>query len=150
NTNVGASRLWRLFEIDKKRGALLSGNALEFSKGTILCVGSRGLYINGATLTNNLAADPHPQIGVSEATTGNYTIQVLGFKTIPNGVTVAAAAAPTAQTVTASGNTLTAGASHGLSTGSEFKLTSTSNVPAPLRTNTTYFAIVTGATTFKV
>src|SRR5262249_38957823 len=49
-TGATASRMWRLFEIDKKQGALLSGNALEFDKGVILCVGSGDLRVDGATL----------------------------------------------------------------------------------------------------
>jgi hypothetical protein len=149
-TNVAAYRLWRLFEIDKKRGSLLSGNALEFDKGTILCVGSGDLHINGSTLTNNLAADRHPQIGILD-TGGTYTIQSLGFKTVPNGITTSDVAGPSAQTVTRGGDTLTTGAPHGLVTGSEFKLTTTATaLPAPLQTNTTYFAIVTGGSTLKV
>jgi len=148
-TAATASRMWRLFEVDKKRGSLLSGNALEFDKGTILCVGSGDLHINGSTLTSNLAADRHPKIAILK-TDGTYTVQSLGFKTIPAGTTATAATAPSAQTVTRSGDTLTAGAAHGLSTGSQFKITSTGTVPAPLQTNTTYFAIVTGSTTLKV
>src|SRR5262249_17360542 len=117
--------------------------------GTILAVGSGDLHINGATLTNNLAADRHPKIAILDPTTGNYTIQSLGFKSLPS-VSATATAPPAAQTFTRGGDTLTTPAPHGLSTGSEIRLTTTTTLPAPLQPNTSYFAIVTGASTLKV
>lgn len=40
-----------LFEIGRKRGTLIQGNAVEFDKGTILVTGRGTLRINGAELT---------------------------------------------------------------------------------------------------
>jgi hypothetical protein len=51
-------------------------------------------------------------------------------------------------TANATADTLTATA-HGLTTGSRFRLASTETAPAPLLTTQDYYAIVTGANTFK-
>lgn len=143
-----------LFEIDKKRGTLLSGNALEFDQGTILCVGSGTLRVNGATLSASLTATKKAQIAIYQQATNDYLIQQLGFALQPYGITATAGAAPATKTFTDADvntgtDTITIVA-HGYVTGQKVNFSQAATLPAPLQPNTAYFLIVTGANTFKV
>lgn len=80
----GAScvRLPRLFEVNKKRGTALWGNAVEFDLGTILGVGDGTLRLNGAALGGtSLALTRSPKIALLNPATGNYTVYTLGMAT---------------------------------------------------------------------
>lgn len=155
--NAAAQTLYRLpilFEMDRKRGTLLSGNAMEFDRGNIMCVGSGTLRVNGATLTASLVASKAAKMAIRNETTGNYLIQTLGFTDVPYGITVTAAAAPAADTFTEANvdtatNVITSTA-HGWQTGQEVTLTQAGTLPAPLAKNTPYFIIRTSADAFKL
>lgn len=124
-----ADRLPVLFEIDKKRGTLLSGNALEFDLGTILCVGSGTLRINGTVLSGtSLVASRYAKVAIYREATNDYIVQQLGFDAEPFGITAAnSAAAPTSFTyIAADVNTGTENVNHvahGLLTGQKVMLT---------------------------
>lgn len=98
-TNQPSEVLYRmplLFEVGKKRGVLLSGNALEFDKGNILAVGSGTLKINGANLPGeSLDAEKKAKIAIYDGATGNYAVYYLGFAGSPSGITAAAVAGGT-------------------------------------------------------
>lgn len=90
----GAScvRLPRLFEMNKKRGTLIWGNAVETDLGTILAVGDGTLRRNGAVLPGtSLVATRSPKIAIFDSTTGNYSVYTLGMAT-PATLTAAAIA----------------------------------------------------------
>jgi hypothetical protein len=132
-SGVNAYRLPVLFEIDYMRGVLLSGNALQFDTGTIMAVGSGILYLNGAVLNSSLSASKQAKIAVYNATANTYTIQTLGFDTVPVGVTATATAPPTAKTfvdadVNTTSNTATITA-HGWNNGQKVNLTSSGVLP---------------------
>lgn len=98
SSGASAARLPVLFEVNKKRGTLLRGNAVEFDLGTILCVGDGTLRLNGAVLPGtSLAAARSPKIAIFNSTTGNYSVYTLGMATPTDIVpitAVAGAAAP--------------------------------------------------------
>lgn len=80
-------RLPVLFEMDKKRGTLLRGNAQEYEQGSIIAVGDGALRINGAVLPGtSLAASRSPKIAVYNPLTGNYSVHTLGLNA-PTGIT---------------------------------------------------------------
>jgi hypothetical protein len=77
-------RLPQLFQINGKRGVMLTGNAIQFEKGHIIAVGSGELHINGATLPgSSLTATNKPKIALYRATTADYEIRALGFANTP-------------------------------------------------------------------
>jgi len=137
---VALHRLHILFEMDKKRGTLLTGNAMEFDRGHILAVGSGVLRVNGTALTNSLTATTTPQMAVYQEATDNYVIQTLGFPVLPYGVSVAAGTAPAAATFTEAGvntgtDVITTGAAHNYQTGQQFTVAQAGTLPAPLTVN---------------
>lgn len=153
-SGLAAYRLPIMFEIDKKRGTLLSGNALEFDQGTIMCVGSGVLRVNGSALSASLTATKKAQIAIYQQATANYLIQQLGFAAQPYGITVTAGTAPAVKTfadtdVDTGTETITI-AAHGYVTGQKVNFSQAGTLPAPLTANTPYFLIVTGVNTFKV
>lgn len=76
-------RLPRLFELNKKRGTLIWGNAIEFDKGTILAVGDGTLRLNGAVLlgASLSLSNRKPKLAIYNSTTGNYSVYTLGMAT---------------------------------------------------------------------
>lgn len=75
-----AVRLPVVFEIAKRRGTLIRGNAVETDLGNILAVGSGVLRRNNAVLPGtSLTASKTPQIALFNSTTGNYTVFNLGI-----------------------------------------------------------------------
>lgn len=77
-------RLPQLFEINKKRGVLLTGSAVELEKGHLVAVGSGVLYINGIALPgSSLTATKNPQAAIYRPTTNDYQIRALGFAAAP-------------------------------------------------------------------
>lgn len=150
---VLAYRMPRLFEMNNKRGTLLSGNAYEADTGSLLCVGSGTLRINGATISASLTASKQVKLAVFNAATGLYTIQQLGFSTVPVGVTIAAATAPAVKTfvdgdVTVGTDTV-AIAAHGFNNGQKVVLTTSGVLPTGLSLLTNYFIIRTDANNIK-
>jgi len=88
-----------LFSLDTKRGSLEWGNACLTDKGNIVAVGDGELYVNGAVLSGtSLTATRRAQIALYDSTTGNYSVEDLGFDVAPNTVN-------TAITVVGSGGT---------------------------------------------
>jgi len=151
---VAAYRMPILFEVGKKRGSLLTGNALEFDRGTILAVGSGVLRINGTALTSSLTATRQAQIALYDYNTGNYTIQELGFSSVPIGITVSAATAPAAKTFVDADVTVATDnihiVGHGFNNGQKVVLTTSGTLPAGLSLLTNYFVIRIGADDFKL
>lgn len=153
-----AYRMPVLFELDKSRGTLLSGNALESDKGTILSVGSGTLRRNGSALTSSLAASRQAKIALYDAGTGNYTVQELGFSSVPVGVTAAPSTAPASKAfadadVNTGTDTVTI-AAHGFNNGQKVTLSNTGGAlpvtnPAGAFTGKEVFIIKTGVNTFK-
>lgn len=91
-TTVSGGTVYRapvLFEVNKKRGSLLRGNALQFDKGTILAVGAGVLRLNGSALPGtSLTATKSPKLTLFDGT--NFgTGYTLGFAA-PTGHSVAA------------------------------------------------------------
>jgi hypothetical protein len=89
-------RLPRLFELNKKRGTMSWGNAVEFDKGTILAVGDGTLRVNGAVLQGSslVLTTRRPKLAIFDSATGNYSIYALGMTT-PAAPTVASVAGGT-------------------------------------------------------
>lgn len=153
-----AYRLPIIFELDKKRGTLLSGNALEFDMGTILAVGSGTLRVNGAVLSASLVASKSAKIAIYQPATDNYLVQTLGFIAEPYGISVAAGTAPVSQTFTnADVNTGTDRitiAGHGYQTGQKVLLTNPgtqiSIAGTPIVGTTPYFIIRIDANTVQL
>ena len=82
-------RLPQLFEIEGKRGVLLTGNAIQTERGNLIAVGSGELYINGLPLAgNSLVAASRPQAAVYRAGTNDYVIRQLGFDNPPPQPTI--------------------------------------------------------------
>lgn len=93
---TGASRILLrppiIFEVNKKRGTLITGSAVQFDKGTIICAGSGTLRLNGSVLAGtSLAATKRPKIALFDPTTSTYTVFTLGMTT-PATLTAAAIA----------------------------------------------------------
>lgn len=140
-------RLPVLFEMDKKRGTLLAGNAMEFDRGNILCVGIGDLRVNGHLLTDSLTASRRIQIAVYNANTGQYLIQRLGFDSLPAGISLTNGAAPASQTYVDSDVTTGVGTSninitaHGYQTGQQVLPSTPGTLAAPLLANTNVYVI---------
>lgn len=102
-TNAGgktAYRLPQLFEIDRKRGVLLTGNAIKFELGHIITAGSGELFINGAALSGqSLTASERPRIAIYRPATTDYVARDLGFSAAPPQPTVAIIAGGTKRMV---------------------------------------------------
>lgn len=82
-------RLPQLFEIDGKRGVLLTGNAIAFGKGHMIAVGSGTLYINGAVLAGtSLVASSRAKAAIYRPATNDYAVVDLGYAGIPPRPTV--------------------------------------------------------------
>jgi hypothetical protein len=129
NTASGliARRMRVLFPLGVKRGSLLTGNILEYDRGTLLAVGSGAAYVNGSLLPgDSLVASRRPQIALRE-TSGDYLVQILGF-TAPAGITAAPSSIPAASLFASTDlNTATDtinDVAHGFSTGQQVKYTS--------------------------
>lgn len=76
------NRLPVMFELNKKRGTLLRGNAVEVDLGSILAVGEGTLRRNGSVLPGtSLVATRSPKIALFNSTTGNFTVASLGLAT---------------------------------------------------------------------
>lgn len=85
-------RLPVLFEINRKRGSLIQGNAIQLPKGTILATGTGTLGLNGAVLAGtSMVLTGSPQIAIYDPATGNYSVYALGMTT-PAAPTVASVA----------------------------------------------------------
>lgn len=146
-SGVAAYRLPILFEMDKKRGTLLTGNAMEFDKGTILCVGSGVLRVNGSTISASLTASKSPQVAIWQEATSNYLIQTLGFTSVPTGITIAASNGASVQTYTSADVTTGVGTSninivnHGFVTGQQVLPSTSGTLASPLATNTNVYVI---------
>ncbi len=92
-------RVPNITALDTKRCSLLWGNASLTDRGNILAVGDGELYINGAVLPGeSLNATRRAQIALYDSTTGNYSVEELGFDNAPNTIN-------TAITVVGSGGT---------------------------------------------
>jgi hypothetical protein len=89
-------RLPVLFELSKKRGTLIRGNAIEFDQGSILAIGDGTLRVNGAVLpgTSLTLSSRKPKLAVLNAATGNYAVYAFGMTT-PAAPTVAGIAGGT-------------------------------------------------------
>jgi hypothetical protein len=76
-------RLPILFELNKKRGSLIRGNAIEFDQGTILAIGDGTLRLNGAVLpgTSLSLSNRKPKLAIYDSATGNYSVYSLGMTT---------------------------------------------------------------------
>lgn len=84
-----ALRLPQIFNILKKRGVLLTGNAVEFEKGHIIAVGSGELFVNGQPLDgDSLIATNRAQIAIFNPATNDYTVNPLGFDEAPLPCTI--------------------------------------------------------------
>jgi hypothetical protein len=147
-------RMHVLFEVDKKRGTMLTGNALEFDRGTIMAVGSGELRLNGQPLNDPLTASKQVQIAIYDETTGDYIVQELGFEGEPFGITAAAGTAPTSKTfadtdVNTGTEQITVTA-HGYQTGQKVTVSQAGTLPAPLQPNTSYYIIRIDANTIKL
>jgi hypothetical protein len=83
-------RLPRLFEMNKRRGTMIWGNAWEFDLGNIIAVGDGTLRRNGVVLPGtSLAAVRRPKIAIFDPVTGNFSVYTLGMAT-PATLTAAA------------------------------------------------------------
>lgn len=82
-SGLAAYRLPQMFEIDRKRGVMLTGNALEFRLGHKVAVGSGDLYINGTALNATLTATRTPKAAIYRPAQDDYVIRNLGFTGIP-------------------------------------------------------------------
>ncbi len=84
-----ALRMPQMFAMLKKRGVQLTGNAIEVEKGHIFSVGSGKLYRNGQVLQGGgLTAKSRAQIAIFDPSTGNYTVEDLGFDSAPLPCTI--------------------------------------------------------------
>jgi len=80
-----------IFDLNRRRGTLEHGNALEFDKGTILCVGQGTLRINGSVLSGtSLVATRKAQLAVFSPTTSTYSVFKLGMNPPTSGFSAAA------------------------------------------------------------
>lgn len=92
-------RVPQLTSLDTKRCSLLWGNATLTDRGNIIAVGDGELYLNGAVLQGeSLNATRRAQIALYDSTTGNYSVEDLGFDVAPSTTN-------TAITVVGSGGT---------------------------------------------
>lgn len=74
-----------LFEVDRRRGSQVWGNAVQLDKGTIIDVGAGTLRLNGAVLPgSSLAAARSPKIAIFDPVTGNYTVYTPGMTATGN------------------------------------------------------------------
>lgn len=82
-----------IFEVNKKRGTLITGSAVQFDKGTLICAGTGTLRLNGAVLAGtSLAAAKRPKIALFDPITSTYTVFILGMTPPTAGFTAAALA----------------------------------------------------------
>lgn len=88
-SSKSAYRLPQLFEINRKRGVLYTGNAIEFLAGHIIGVGSGELRINGAALAGtSMTATSRPQIALYRPATNDYVVLPLGYGGAPPKPTI--------------------------------------------------------------
>lgn len=81
-TGATCTRLPRLYEVNKKRGTSIWGNAVEYDLGTIIGVGDGTFRLNGAVLSGtSLTLTRAPKIAVFNSGTGNYSVYTLGMAT---------------------------------------------------------------------
>lgn len=84
DVDMVAYRLPQLSEMDKKRVAMLSGNAIKLPKGHIIAVGSGDVYVNGSVLPGtSLVAAPQAKAAIYRPTTNDYDVRALGFASAP-------------------------------------------------------------------
>lgn len=89
-TSQVVTKLPVIFEINRKRGTLEHGNALQYDKGTILCVGEGTLRINGSALAGtSLVATKKAKIALFNPNTQQYSVYPLGMN-VPATLTAAA------------------------------------------------------------
>lgn len=144
-----------MFEVNRKRGVLLWGNAVQFDKGNIVCVGdgavsgANKLYLNGSVL----AGDPTgptsrtPCIYLFDGTARTYSKKTLGFET-PSTTTTTLSLSATTMTrtfvdgdVSVGSDTVNLSSNHTLRTGTRVRLTTTGVLPAGLALATDYYII---------
>jgi hypothetical protein len=156
-SGLTARRARVLFPLGVKRGSLLTGNALEYDRGTLLAVGSGALYVNGSLLPgDSLVASKRAKIALRE-TNGDYLVQQLGF-TIPQGISAAPSATPAASSFANTDiNTATDtinDAAHGFSTGQEVRYTTSGTLFSVAGTAITgtrsYFIIRIDANNYQI
>lgn len=83
-------RMPDLFEINRQRGTLTQGNALQLDKGAIIAAGTGTLRLNGSTLAgSSLVLTGNPRIAQYTSSSGNYAPFTLGMAT-PTGTVVIA------------------------------------------------------------
>lgn len=153
-SGVAVYRMPVLFEMANARGSLLSGRALEYDRGTILCVGSGTLRKNGTALTNSLSADRQAKVALYDSG-GTYTIQQLGFPSVPIGITVTSGTGPSAKTfadtdvTTGTDNINITG--HGFNNGQKVAASNSGGaLPSGLADNTMYYVIRVDADNIKL
>lgn len=79
-SGVTGKRLPVLFDINRQRGTLISGNAVELDLGTILATGHGTLRINGSVLSgDSMVLTGSPQEAIFDPSTGDYAVYPLGF-----------------------------------------------------------------------
>lgn len=79
-----AYRLPQFWEIDRKRGVSLTGNAIETPKGHKVGAGSGTVYINGQVLPGtSLVLSRTPKAAIYRPQTDDYDIRPLGFAGTP-------------------------------------------------------------------
>lgn len=84
-----------IFEVNRKRGTLITGNAIQFDKGTIICVGTGTLRLNGSVLPGtSLVAAKRPKIALFNPATQQYTVFTLGMAVPTAGFTAAPVTGP--------------------------------------------------------
>lgn len=82
-------RLPQLFELNGKRGVLLTGSAIEMPKGHIITAGSGELYVNGAVLAGtSLTASNKPKAAIYRPSTNDYAVIDLGYSATPPKPTI--------------------------------------------------------------
>lgn len=153
-TTVSAFRMPILFEVNNRRGTLLSGRAHEFDRGHIVAVGSGVLRLNGTALSASLTATRNARIALFNQPTGAYEIKTLGFNDPPIGITATESAAAVVRTfvdadVTAATDTI-AITGHGFVNGQRVGLTTTGALPAGLAVNATYYVIRVDANNIRL
>lgn len=99
NATATGYRVPNLTALDTKRCSMLWGNASLTDRGNIIAVGDGALYLNGAVLQGeSLVATRQAQLALYDSTTGNYSVEDLGWAAAPNTIN-------TAITVVAAGGT---------------------------------------------
>lgn len=92
-TGATGKRMPVIFEMTRKRGTLIQGNAIQLPKGTILATGWGTLRLNGAVLLGtSMVLVGSPRIAIYDPTAGTYVPRDLGMATPTTAPTVASIA----------------------------------------------------------